>query len=131
MDPAYKLEEFILACKDILRVAVRDRAQKDARDHFKLNTKKELLRLISANVMESLCHINTKLWERNPNLHNIIMIDAYSFYSGKKFGYVAFRYNITNDTWFIKSFKLNREPDPRNRPFEGLEKLMALRKLEE
>jgi hypothetical protein len=114
MKAAYNLPDFINACADISHVGVRGKAQDDARDHFSLTTKPILLNFIYNGGMESPKHINTKLWEMNPEAGTPIKIDAYSFYTGLKYGYIAFRFNPNSGMWFIKSFKPNWDPDPRN-----------------
>lgn len=114
MKVAYNLQDFINACADIKRVGVRGKAQDDASQHFSLATKILLLNFIYEGGLESPKHINTKLWGMNPTPDIPIKIDAYSFYTGLKYGYIAFRFNPNSGTWFIKSFKPNWDPDPRN-----------------
>ncbi|MDY0391760.1 MAG: hypothetical protein RBQ88_12725 [Desulfobulbus oligotrophicus] len=131
MGPEYKLDDFISACADVNRVWVRDKAQKDAQKDFKLTTKIELLHFIHHGGLEDPRHYNTKPWEQNPDKSTEIMIDAYCFFSGLKYGYIAFRFNAKIDKWYIKSFKFNRDPDPRNLPFAGLSGLILCKKLED
>lgn len=117
MKAAYNLRDFTDSCAEIKNVGVRGKAQDDAREYFSLTTKPILLNFINNGGMESPEHINTKLWEMNPEQSTPIKIDAYSFYTGLKYGYLAFRFNPNSGMWFIKSFKLNLNPDPRNLAF--------------
>lgn len=114
MGPVYDFCEFVNACGDTNKVNVASEAQDNAREHFKLKTKTILLNFIYTGGLESPSHINTKVWEKNPNPSIRIMVDAYSFFSGLKYGYIAFRFNPVLKTWFVKSFKPNTDPDPRN-----------------
>ena len=53
------------------------------------------------------------------------MVNAYSFYSGLIYGYIAFFFQPKTSIWTIKSFKKNQEPDTRNLAFkESLSKLV-------
>lgn len=55
----------------------------------------------------------------------IIMVDAYAFFSGLIYGYIAFVYVTKTKKWIIKSFKKHEDPDPRNLVFLGpLSKLL-------
>ena len=131
MEPEYDLAVFVEACADVNMVAVRDKAQADARKYFKLNTKIALLYFIHNGGLEDPRHYNTKPWDKNPSNDSVIMIDAYGFFSGMIYGYIAFRFNANTNQWYIKSFKLNRDPDPRNLPFSVLRGLDVKGKLEE
>jgi hypothetical protein len=42
-----------------------------------------------------------------------VMVDAYAFYSGDKWGYIAFYRSPFIDKWLIKSLKPNDRPNPR------------------
>jgi hypothetical protein len=114
MTGAYNLKNFIEACGDVKQVGVRGKAQDDASDHFLLPTKPRLLNFIYSGGLDSPKHINTKIWEANPEPATPIMVDAYSFYAGTIYGYIAFRFNPKTGAWYIKSFKPNTAPDPRN-----------------
>lgn len=113
MVSAYKLNDLILACGKNGQVMLIGKSANCARDDFGLNTKNDVLEFIANDGLETPNHINTKIWERNPKPENQIMVDAYSFYSGVKHGYLAFFFSHTNK-WIIKSFKLYTDQSPRN-----------------
>jgi len=113
MAAAYNLNDLIKACGEINQVVVLGLAERSARDDFGLNTKKAVLDFIYNDGIESPRYINTKPWEQNPDT-SLILIDAYSFYTGSKQGYMAFFFSIKTGRWLIKSFKLNKDSEPRN-----------------
>lgn len=113
MAVAYNLNDLIKACGELNQVVVLGKAEKSARDDFGLNTKKTVLDFIYNDGLESPHYINTKPWENNPD-PSLIVIDAYSFYSGPKQGYMAFFFSMKTKRWLIKSFKLNKDFVPRN-----------------
>lgn len=114
MQPTYDLNEFLKSCLEgnpapfILRGALMT-----ARADFNLKTQTQVLDFIGNNGLEKPCLINVKPWENNPNLAQPIMVDAYGFYSGMRYGYIAFFHSPVRK-WIIKSFKNNNQPDPRN-----------------
>ena len=93
-------------------------AMATAESDFNINTQEGVLGFIGNGGLESPCFINTKQWENNPDSKNLIMVDAYDFYSGSIYGYIAFFYQPTTKKWIIKSFKKNSEPDTRNLAFK-------------
>ncbi|SNX59756.1 hypothetical protein SAMN06296273_1190 [Nitrosomonas ureae] len=114
MTAVYILDDFIKSCNRSNEVIVLNSALKFAREDFNLSTNKAILEFIANEGLESPWYINTKPWENNPNKANFsIMVDAYSFYSGPKQGYLAFFYNQITKKWLIKSFKNNRDSVPR------------------
>lgn len=125
---AYDLNDLIKACGEINRGVVLGKAERSARDDFGLLTKKAVLDFIYNDGLEKPQHINTKRWEQNPDT-DLILIDAYSFYSGPKHGYLAFFHSPKTGKWLIKSFKLNRDAEPRN--YLLADKLLALKELME
>ncbi len=99
-------------------------AMETAKSDFNLNTQKGVLEFIGNRGLESPCFINSKKWEKNPKPNHPIMVDAYNFYSGFIYGYIAFFYQPVTKKWIIKSFKKNSKPDIRNLAFkEALIKL--------
>ncbi len=42
-----------------------------------------------------------------------VMVDAYGFFSGEKWGYIAFYKSPFKEKWLIKSLKPNDRPNPR------------------
>ncbi|MGJ0516009.1 MAG: hypothetical protein ACR65O_09730 [Methylomicrobium sp.] len=132
MATAYDIDELIKACAQKNQVAVLNNAEKCARDDFGLNTKIAVLDFIASGGLETPHYINTKLWENNPDPATSIMVDAYSFYSGPKQGYIAFFFNPKTNKWLIKSFKLNKDFMPRNNNwFETLSNIKPLIKTPE
>lgn len=131
MAAAYNLNDLIKACGEINKVVVLGKAEKSARDDFGLNTKKAVLDFIYNDGLENPHYINTKPWEQNPD-SSLILIDAYSFYSGPKQGYMAFFFSTKTGRWLIKSFKLNKDFVPRNNNMTNqLSVLKALMKITE
>jgi hypothetical protein len=127
MARTYNLDDFLDACADPNRVTVHHDAQEGARSYFHLYTEKDLLTFINGRGLENLQYINTMPWDFNPHKPPDIDIDAYSFYSGMKYGYIAFMYVPKTGKWRIKSFKPNSKPNIRELranlrylPFEGL-----------
>lgn len=125
MSPAYELSNLITNCikKTGSRPWVRGVAMHTARADFNLNTQKAVVDFIGSGGLENPQFINSILWRNNPDPSRI-MVDAYSFFSGYKFGYIAFYYSLNEERWVIKSFKNNESPDPRNLAFKGLGKLL-------
>lgn len=127
MEPTYRLNDLVTDCAiGILKVYISRSAMETAKSDFNLNTQEEVLGFIGNEGLESPCLINTKQWENNPDRKNPIMVDAYDFYSGSTYGYIAFFYQPTTKKWIIKSFKKNSEPDTRNLVFK--EALIKLQK---
>lgn len=129
----YTLDEFLDACGEPGKVAVAYDAKKDAEKYFKLVTEKDLLAFIFARGLEKLTPINCEEWRFNPNKPPAIYVDAYSFYSGNKFGYIAFMFIPKTNKWNIKSFHLNNNVAPINigpvlqfSPFANLTNLMDI-----
>lgn len=125
MEPTYQLSDLINDCAvGVLKVSVLKNAMETAKSDFNFYTQEGVVGFIGHGGLEAPCLINTKLWENNPNPKNLIMVDAYHFYSGSIYGYIAFFYQPTTKKWIIKSFKKNSEPDTRNLTFkEALTKL--------
>jgi hypothetical protein len=117
MESAYNLDDLIKACADSKQSTVIEPAPTTARRDFTLNSKKAILDFVSCGGLENPTYINTELWENNKVPATPILVDAYGFYSGAKYGYIAFLYSPITKMWIIKSFKLNNNPDPRNRVF--------------
>ncbi|MFZ2171936.1 MAG: hypothetical protein WAW61_20130 [Methylococcaceae bacterium] len=114
MATAYILNDLINACGGIKQVVVLSNAQISAREDFGLTTQKDVIDFIYNDGLESPHHINTTTWKNNPNQSCLIQVDAYSFYSGPKHGYMAFFFSPMTNKWLIKSFKLNKDALPRN-----------------
>jgi hypothetical protein len=80
---------------------------------FGLRTQFEVVAFVGNGGVETPAHANTEEWKNNPNANDPIYVDSYDFYSGPKYGYLAFMYNPTTKKWMIKSFKANDRGDPR------------------
>jgi hypothetical protein len=124
--PEYDFNDFIHDCGEgISKVFVTQGAMVTARTDFNLNTQASVLEFITNGGLEKLTFINKKAWENNPDKTIVIMVDAYAFFSGLIYGYIAFSYITKTKKWMIKSFKKQEAPDPRNLVFLGaLNKLL-------
>ncbi len=111
---AYLLADFIAACSKPGEVVPTRGAILTARTDFGLATGTELLGFVSSGGLEQPTLISTKPWKNNPNPSTRIDVDAYAFFSGTRFGYIAFLRQPATTKWLVKSFKRNTEPDPRN-----------------
>jgi hypothetical protein len=112
---AYNLQDFIGACSDSAKVFVTGGAMQTAESDFGLKTMNAVIKFIANEGLEDPKYINTKDWENNKeSLVNPIKVDAYSFFSGPDFGYMAFLFNPKTQQWIIKSFKVNENTDPRS-----------------
>jgi hypothetical protein len=121
--PSHNLKEFEQDCSED-KVVVMPKAANTARKDFNLKTAGKVVQFIGRGGLEKPRLINSKPWENNPEPIYPIMVDAYSFYSGFIFGYLAFFYNPKIKKWVIKSFKKNSDLDPRNLALaEGLRKI--------
>lgn len=111
MSPAYEFERLIQACLDGSCVILKP-AQQDAKQDLDLKTEKAIRAFIAGGGLEKPTFIRSRAWQNNPDKTKEILVDSYSFYSGRVFGYVAFFYASTH-RFVIKSLKRNTEPDPR------------------
>lgn len=114
MQPHYTFSEFQLACKKSKKlVIVSKNAMISARKDFDMNTKEDVINSIADDSLKELSHINTTLWDKNPN-KNIydVLIDAYSFRRAGQYGYLAFRKAYEKGKWAIKSFKSHEQSSP-------------------
>lgn len=88
------------------------RAVESARADFGLYTQQDVLSFIGRGGLEGPTFREQRPLERNPSE----VVDSYNFHAGGKYGYLAFYYARVTRKWIIKSFKLNRESDPRTLP---------------
>lgn len=109
------LKQLTTACGEKGQVIAYGSAPDDARRDFNLHTKEALYNFV-AEGLESPAFINQKPWENDPDQSNPAIVYAFSFYSGKKFGYIAFVRSNQTGKWLIKSFKKNDREDPRAIP---------------
>jgi hypothetical protein len=120
---AYKLSDLVAACGRAGEVFPTRGALITARTDFNLLTERDVRGFIANGGLEQPKFINKAPWKRNPDPSVLIEVDAYAFYSGISFGYIAFLFVQKTSKWTIKSFKKNTEPDPRNLAmFEALKK---------
>lgn len=118
MTPKYQINNFINDCMiGTSKVSVLKNAAETAKLEFNLNTQEQIVGFIGNGGLELPCFINCTPWKNNPNPNNQIMVDAYGFYSGFVYGYIAFFFQQKTGKWIIKSFKKNSEPDTRNPAF--------------
>lgn len=107
--PKTPINDFIAICRDDpAKVYVSMEAEQNARDDFNLGSKDELKKFIADGGLSSPKHINTELWDRNPLKDTVpSYVDAFSFSSGTKQGYIAYCPNPKVKNWLLKSFKLD------------------------
>lgn len=78
-----------------------------ARKDFRLQSSEDLKFFIGSG-FENSEYINTEIWDNNPLKEtHPSYVDAYSFTSGKKTGYIAYCPNPKMKNWRLKSFKEN------------------------
>lgn len=118
--PTYDFDDFIMVCaNDEKMVYIGREAIKTARQFLNLKTSHEICSFIGSGGLEKPSFINTTPWDNNPNPSCLIMVDAYSFYSYRSHGYLAFLYQPITQKWIIKSFKEFDDP-AKYVPFKGL-----------
>lgn len=106
MTPSYDLDEFIEECRKG-QVRVNSEAKVTAATDFHLYTEADILGFISNGGLEGAIFKDTKKkqkWPTAPSSPPAPMVDAYSFLSIGKRGYLAF-YQAPNGQWILKSFK--------------------------
>jgi hypothetical protein len=117
-EPEYQLEDFVRDCAaGTSKIVIARGAMETARSDFKLATQDKVLEFIANGGLEKPTFINKKEWENNTDNSVVIMVDAYAFFSGILYGYIAFVYIKKTSRWLIKSFKKHEGPDPRNLVF--------------
>lgn len=91
MNSKYQLSNFISACAiGTSKALLLKGAMRAARSDFSLGTQQQVIGFIGNRGLESPKFINSKLWDKNPDPQNEIMVDAYAFFSGYIYGYIAF-----------------------------------------
>ncbi|MES2217174.1 MAG: hypothetical protein V4501_02050 [Pseudomonadota bacterium] len=125
-EPEYELDDFVNDCAmGTSKVSVSHGAMSTARTDFNLGTQVNVLEFIANGGLEKPVFINKRVWDNNPDRNIVIMVDAYAFFSGLIYGYIAFVYVAKTERWLIKSFKKHQGPDSRNLAFLGpLKKLL-------
>lgn len=115
MQPQYNINDFITDCiTGVSKVYASKNTLETARADFNLNTQGQVFEFIGNGGLESPSFISCRPWKNNPDPSNQIFVDAYGFYSGFIYGYIAFFYQLKMNKWIIKSFKKNIDLDPRN-----------------
>ena len=119
------LKQLTIACGVKGQVIAYGSAPEDASRDFNLHPKEAIYDFV-AEGLESPTFINQNPWENDPDKTNPATVYAFSFYSGKKFGYIAFMKSNQTGKWLIKSFKKNDREDPKALPTK--ENLIELKK---
>jgi len=136
----YDLADLIKECgKKVPSVTVLGLAMDTARTDFSLDTQPRVFEFIRDGGLEKAKPINTKALEYDESKAKgkkaskgqkrtgpAPMVDAYEFYSGFNYGYIAFYFSNITKRWIIKSFKKNLNEDTRN--FALKESLSKLQK---
>lgn len=118
--PQYDFQTFVTDCVDgTAKAFVSKGAMDTAKSDFNLNTQEEVLAFIANDGLEKPQFINVVVWKNNKDKTTVIMVDAYAFFSGLLYGYIAFVQSSSTGKWIIKSFKKNEQPDPRNLVFKS------------
>lgn len=112
------LNQLTIACGKRGEVIAYGKAPEDARRDFSLQTKEAIYAFVAEGGLESPAFIRQKPWENDIDKTNPATVYSFSFYSGTKFGYIAFLRSNQTGTWLIKSFKKNNQEDPRFLPFK-------------
>lgn len=99
-------KEFKNECKKKTNVIIMKQAKRDAANIFNLTSSQKIVDFIGNDGLEDLFYLNKKLWENNPNPQNKILVYAFEFITGMKYGYIAFFKNLEGK-WLIKSFHLS------------------------
>ena len=85
--PTYTFQDFVEACgSGVNKVFVFKGAKETAKSDFNLPTESSVLSFIVNGGAESPQFVNSKPWENNPDKKTSIMVDAYHFSSGLKYG---------------------------------------------
>ena len=99
-------KEFKNECKKKTNVIIMKQAKRDAANIFNLTSSQKIVDFIGNDGLEDLFYLNKKLWENNPNPQNKILVYAFEFITGMKYGYIALFKNLEGK-WLIKSFHLS------------------------
>lgn len=102
MSPEYAWDAFIAACR-AGNVIPTKAAQRDASLYFQQHTKDQLLSFIINDGLERRIYINSRELEKWNASPPAPIVDAYTFFSGPKKGYIAF-YLAPTWYWILKSF---------------------------
>lgn len=123
---AIPLTEFIEACAKGDTIILGN-AETTAREQFNLFSKPAIRQFIGDGNLENIEFRESREFKKNP----AFTVHSYNFYSGKKYGYLAF-FLGENQKWFLKSFKLNLDKDSRGRslfqPLGSIAKIGELKK---
>lgn len=112
MADAYDFIEFIRDCS-AGKAQVTGKALSTARLDFGLTTQRDVLSFIGSGGLERPVAANLAApLEKNPFLPIEITVDSYDFFSGVKYGYLAY-WRRPDGLWVIKSFKENDKTNPR------------------
>jgi hypothetical protein len=104
MEPKYDLIAFFRVCKEgTKKVAVLKDPERDARNHFNLQAKVDILDFIADCGLKQLRYLKTALVTYIEG-HGLEKVDEYDFTIDGQKGYLAFGFNEKNQKWVIKSF---------------------------
>lgn len=113
MASEYLWDDFVGACSSATSataVYVRPSAMETAERDFNLATQAAIIDFVGSDEScQKATYIRTddlEAWKGDPPPPKV---DSYSFYSGPKFGYLAFFRNPLTGQWVIKSFKKNEQ----------------------
>ena len=127
MPPHYNFDDLISACRtgevEVWRPALRGAGYFSIRDR----DGNKVLEFIAAGGLEGLEHISVESLRSSSDIPPP-KVDAYSFWSGGKKGYIAFFYNPNERQWEIKSFKEYGDVD--NQLTAGLKHLIKHQNIE-
>lgn len=118
MDPNEALQGLIDACEKKQKIHTIGEVEQNARRDFGLSNKTQIYSFIWNNGLEKPQYIGKSQWKNNPNRATEETVYEFNFYSGLKFGYIAFVKIETTGFWIIKSFKKNTKPNPMSFPLE-------------
>lgn len=110
--PTYLFEDFLSGCR-INQAKLWGIALKTARSDFGLKTEVEAVAFVSEG-LETPKFDRTAPLGWNEHYPIAVSVDSYFFFSGTKYGYLAFYRRPDNGLWMIKSLKTNDQSDPRN-----------------
>jgi hypothetical protein len=101
----YPIGDFLKACKHPGTVRVLKTALDTAHELNLRPTSTSILEWLAANdSVQKPRHQSTRVWENNWDPTVIIWVDAFNFFSGPDYCYLAYMKGSTG-TWLLKSLK--------------------------
>jgi hypothetical protein len=111
-EPEYNLKDLVRDCGEADSVIISRGALETARADFSLATADDIRTFISNGGLEQPKFIRKAPWENNKDKKVTIQVDSYEFFSGNRYGYLAF-VKVPTGKWLIKSLKNNDRPNPK------------------